>query len=119
MGSIQNLYIIARHCRQLCKDLKIDGGNGNKPKKPGSKKNKNKGPESGAVSKRKGKGKQPKSVPKRSKSNPSKKERVARKGKTSDPAPTNTDGPSAEPAGSKPKRRKATWACTGWGIWLE
>jgi hypothetical protein len=50
MGSIQNLYIIARHCRQLSKDLKIDGGNGNKPKKPGSKKNKHKGPESGAVS---------------------------------------------------------------------
>ena len=49
--------ILARHCRQLSKDLKLDGGNGNKPgsKKPGSKKgkNKNKG-ESGEGSKTKG-----------------------------------------------------------------
>ena len=97
-----------RHCRQLSKDLKLDGGNGNKPgsKKPGSKKgkNKNKG-ESGEGSKTKGKGKS-KSVPK---GKHSKKERVARKarkGKASTLAVSDTQ--PSEPAGSRPKRRKAT-----------
>ena len=107
MVPIQSLVV--RQCRQLSKDLKLDGGNGNKKKKPQSKKNK-KGPENGGVFK--GKGKKPKSAPK---GKPSKKERVARKGKTS--APANSDAQLAEPAGSKPnpKRRKATWTCTWMG----